>query len=137
MSRGVFWGGGGNQEWNWVSQVQHTQHLDRENLRAGGRGNGWLVREADKSQGAVRQTDRQQSNEALWRDKSRQVAQCAPLAVTVDGPPLQVQGGLKHLQVMVLQDLAPCCVVLGPIWNLHQNTICLLIKKKIKNIKKT
>ena len=95
------------------------------------------MREADKSQGAVRQTDRQQSNEALWRDKSRQVAQCAPLAVTVDGPPLQVQGGLKHLQVMVLQDLAPCCVVLGPIWNLHQNTICLLIKKKIKKIKKT
>jgi len=50
-----------------------------------------------------------------------QVAQYAPLAVAVNGTPLQVQGGLKHLQVMVLQDLAPCCIVLAPIWNLHQD----------------
>ena len=74
--------------------------------------------------GALRQADRQQGNEALWRDKLGQVAQYSPLAVTVNGPPLQVQGGLKHLQVMVLQDLAPCCIVLGPIWNLHRNNRC-------------
>ncbi len=66
----------------------------------------------------------------MRRCKLGHVAQYLPLAVTVDGPPLQVQGGLKHLQVMVLQNLAPCCVVLGPIWNLHQDNSCLIIQKE-------
>ncbi len=81
-----------------------------------------------ESRGALRQADRQHSIEALGRGKIEQVAEFLPLAVTVDGPPLQMQGGLKDLQVMVLQDLAPCCIVLGPVWNLHQDQLCFVNK---------
>lgn len=45
-----------------------------------------------------------------------------PFTISVDGATLQVEGRLKHLEPMMLQDEATSCIVLGPVRHLHQHT---------------